>query len=276
MRDSLGQCKVQFGERIKIFNILFDNYSLEEAVKILTSEGGFVIPINVDILIKLQKDYVFYRIVKSADFVLCDSQIIYFFSKLLGKPLKERVAGSDLFPALCFYNSSNSSFKVFLLGGDTQEIADEAKRKINKKVNRELVVDAYSPPFGFEKNGKECLKIIERINSSEATVVAVGVGAPKQEKWIWKYKNMLPNVKLFLALGATINMEAGFVKKAPRFISRCGLEWFYRFLQDPQRLGKRYFVNDSPFFWLALEELTGVYKNPFDEENCKDSEGGKK
>ena len=276
MKDNLRQYKMQFKEKVKIFNILFDNYSLEEAVKILTSEGGFVIPINVDLLIKLQKDYEFYRIVKNADFVLCDSQIIYFFSKLLGRPLKERVAGSDLFPALCFYNSQNSSFKVFLLGGDTQEIADKAKKKINKKVNRELVIDAYSPPFGFEKNEEECLKIIERINSSGATVVAVGVGAPKQEKWIWKYKNMLPNVKLFLALGATINMEAGFVKKAPRFISKCGLEWFYRFLQDPQRLGKRYFINDIPFFWLALKEVAGIYKNPFDKKIFKDSEGGKK
>ncbi len=253
--------------KIRIFNIFFDNYLLEEAVKILSAKGGLVVTVNVDFVIKLQKDFEFYKIVHNADFVLCDSQIIYFFSKLIKKPLKQRVAGSELFPILYYYNSQNPLFKVFLLGGDTQEIADKAKKRINNKVNRELVVDAYSPPFGFEKNEDECLKIIERINFSGATVLAVGVGAPKQEKWIWKYKSMLPNVRLFLSLGATINMEAGVLKKAPRLISKCGLEWFYRLLQEPKRLSKRYLIDDIRFFKLALEELIKIYRDPFEITN---------
>ena len=104
------------------------------------------------------------------------------------------------------------------------------------------------------------------INQSEATVLAVGVGAPKQEKWIYKYKNFLPNIKIFLAIGATIDFEAGNIKRAPKIVSNLGFEWLYRLLSEPKRLWKRYLVDALPFFWLILQQKLNLYKKPICEE----------
>ncbi len=107
---------------------------------------------------------------------------------------------------------------------------------------------AYSPSFGFEGDEEECLEIIERVNKSGATVLVVGVGSPKQEKWIYEYKEKLSGIKLIFSLGATIDFEAGNLKRAPKWMSDCGFEWLYRLLCEPRRLWKRYLINDLPFF----------------------------
>ncbi len=253
-------------KKVKILNINFDNLSMYEAIELISCDGGFVCTPNVDHLIKLQQDFEFYSIVSSADFVLCDSQIIVAISKLLGTPLKERVAGSDFFREFYLFNKKNENIRIFLLGGDSQKIVEKAKKNINKRAGREIVVGAYSPPYGFETSDELCEKIVNSINTSGATVLVVGVGAPKQEKWIWKYKDLLPNVNTFLPLGATINMEAGVLKKAPRFLSKMGLEWFFRFLQEPRRLFKRYFIDDMKFFGLIVQQMAGKYQDPFTKE----------
>lgn len=101
------------------------------------------------------------------------------------------------------------------------------------------------------------------INDSSANVVLVGVGCPKQEKWIDKHKTKMPQVNLWMALGATIDFEAGNVKRAPKIFQKLALEWFYRFLMEPKRMFKRYFVNDIQFFYYFAKQLLGVYKDPF-------------
>ncbi len=116
-----------------------------------------------------------------------------------------------------------------------------------------MIVDSYSPSWGFENDKQECQKIVEMINLSQATVLAIGVGAPKQEKWIYKYRNQLPNIKIFLAIGATIDFEAGHVKRAPKWMREVGLEWLHRLISEPRRLWKRYLLEDIPFFWLILK-----------------------
>ncbi|HEY9895396.1 MAG TPA: WecB/TagA/CpsF family glycosyltransferase, partial [Candidatus Sericytochromatia bacterium] len=153
---------------------------------------------------------------------------------------------------------------VFLLGG-AEGVAEKAGSKINSKINRDIVIGTHSPSFGFEKDEQECLEIVEMINQSGATVLAVGVGAPKQEKWIYKYKHKLHHVKIFLAVGATIDFEAGVTKRAPKWMSQMGIEWLFRIYCDPQRLWKRYLVEDLPFFWLLLQQKFGSYTQPIVE-----------
>src|SRR5690606_29999786 len=151
---------------------------------------------------------------------------------------------------------------LFLLGA-APGIAQKAAANINQKTGRHMVVGAHSPSFGFEKNEAECQEIIALINQSGASVLVVGVGAPKQEKWIYKYKSQLPGIKLFMALGATIDFEAGTLKRAPLWIQRLGLEWLYRLVKEPRRLWKRYILDDMPFFYLILKEKLRRYRNPF-------------
>ncbi len=249
------------GERSKIsmLNVSIDNLSMRELLDQLHS--GVVLTPNVDHLMKLQKDPDFLRAYTLADYKVCDSQVLMYASRLLGTPFKEKVSGSDFFPRFCEFHKRNESMTVFLLGG-AKGIAEKAKSKINERVNREIVVGSHSPSFGFESNEQECLAIIETINQSKATVLAVGVGAPKQEKWIYKYKHKLHHVKIFMAVGATIDFEAGVLKRSPKWMSHLGLEWLFRIYCDPQRLWKRYLVEDLPFFWLLLKQKVGIYTPP--------------
>jgi N-acetylglucosaminyldiphosphoundecaprenol N-acetyl-beta-D-mannosaminyltransferase len=253
--------------QVKILNLDIHNVSTLELLEMLRW-GGVVFTPNVDHLIKLQKDVDFYRIYQSADYRVCDSQILFYISKLLGTPLRERISGSDLFPIFCNHYKSDESIKIFLLGA-AEGVAQKARERINAKVGREIVVAAHSPSFGFESNVEECERIIELINRSEATVLAIGVGAPKQEKWIAEYKHRLKHVKVFLAVGAAIDFEAGRVQRAPKWMSELGMEWLYRLLCEPKRLWKRYIVEDLPFFWLVIQQWLNLYQNPWTSDSVR-------
>jgi exopolysaccharide biosynthesis WecB/TagA/CpsF family protein len=249
-------------DKVNILNISLDNISINELLKKLSLEGGVVFTPNVDHMMKLQIDREFYEAYNRADYRVCDGQILKWSLDFLGKPIQEKISGSDLLPAFYFYNRQNPNIQIFLLGG-AEGVAQQAQEEINKKVGREIVVAAYSPSFGFEKNEEECLEIINSIARSEATVLVVGVGAPKQEKWIIKYRNKLNKIKIFLAVGAAIDFEAGYKKRAPKWMSEVGLETPYRLFSEPKRLWKRYLVEDPPFLGLVLKQKLNLYKNPF-------------
>ena len=223
---------------------------------------GVLITPNVDQMVKLQKDREFYEIVRKAEWVVCDSKILLLCSKLLGNPLKEAIPGSGFFPHFYMHHKDDADCKIFLLGA-MEGVAKKAMENINRKVGREIVVGAYSPSYGFEKKREENEAIYEMINVSGAKVVLVGVGCPKQEKWIDAHKAQMPRVDLWMALGATIDFEAGNVKRAPKWVQAIAMEWFYRFLMEPRRMFKRYFVEDPKFFWFLLKQRMGCYKNPF-------------
>ena len=151
---------------------------------------------------------------------------------------------------------------LFLLGGHPGS-AEKALKKVNEECQREFIVGAYSPPFGFENDPIECENIIQRINQSEAKALAVGVGAPKQEKWIHANRHKMPKVDIFLGVGVTIDWMAGQTQRAPQWMQNSGLEWFHRLLKDPIRLSKRYLWRDIPLFWHILKQRFGIYQNPF-------------
>jgi len=226
-------------------------------------ENGVLITPNVDHMMTLQEDHEFYMIYQKADYVVLDSQVIAFVMKyFLCTPIPEKISGSDFFPAFYDYHKYNPDIKIFLLGG-RPGAPEKAMETINNKIGRNIVIGAHSPSMGFEKNADECTSIVDMINNSGATVLAVGVGSPKQEKWIYQYKEKLHNVKIFMGIGATIEFEAGYVHRAPAWISRAGLEWFYRLVQEPGRLWRRYLIRDLPFFWLVLKQMIGLYQNPY-------------
>lgn len=242
-------------ETVNILNVDIDNVTEAEVLKQL--EYGVVFTPNVDHLLLLHNDPEFVKVYEGADYRLCDSKILYFVSRFLGTPIKEKISGSDFFPAFCNYHKDNEEIKIFLLGAK-EGVALQAQENLNAKMGREIVVGSHSPSFGFEKNEQECLAIIEEIKNSGATVLAVGVGAPKQEKWIHKYKEQLPNIKIFLAIGATIDFEAGNKQRAPKWVTELGLEWLHRLLSEPKRLWKRYLIGGPIFCWLILKQKLKV------------------
>ncbi len=265
---TLFQCAPVQQKQIQLLNVNIHNITLEELLKKLQF-GGIVFTPNVDHVMKLQKNQEFYRVYQEADYRVCDSQILMYASRFLGNPIKEKICGSDLFPAFYNYYKHNKSIKIFLLGG-LGDLAQRAQQNINSKVGRDIVVATYAPSFGFEKNEEECQKIVNLINVSKATVLAIGVGAPKQELWISKYRNQLKKVKTFFAIGATINFEAGDVERSPKWMSEVGLEWLYRLTSEPRRLWKRYLLDSIPFFWLIVQQRFQFYKDPWLVETTYD------
>ena len=142
------------------------------------------------------------------------------------------IPGSSFFTAFYNYHANNPNCKIFLLGA-AEGVAKKAMENINRRVGRQIVVGAHSPSYGFEKNEQECEELIHIVNESGATVLLVGAGAPKQEKWIAKYRSRMSGVKLFMALGATIDFEAGNIKRAPRIFQILAMEWFSSFIILP-------------------------------------------
>lgn len=248
-------------KEVKVLNVGINNITMMELLEKL-QYGGVVFTPNVNHIMQLQKKPDFYSVYQKADYKVCDSKIVLYASHLLNAPIKEKIAGSDLFPAFCNYYRHDESIKIFLLGSET-EIVQTAQRKINARIGRNIVVAAHSPSFGFEKNEQECQEIVNLINSSEATVLAIGVGAPKQEMWIAKYKSQFKTIQTFLAIGATIDFEAGYVKRSPRWMSEVGLEWLYRLISEPKRLWKRYVFDAVPFLYLILQQRLNMYINPW-------------
>jgi exopolysaccharide biosynthesis WecB/TagA/CpsF family protein len=250
-REMQQQERIRLKDQVSILNVPIDSLSINEFLNNL--KRGVVFTPNVDHLMKLQRDQEFVEVYKHADFRVCDSQILMFASKFLGTPIKAKISGSDLLPSFCQYHKANEKVKIFLLGG-AEGIAARARQRINARTGREIVVASHSPSYGFEHNEEECQAILEMIRQSSANVLVIGVGCPKQEKWIVKYKDQMPNIDIFLAVGAAIGFEAGNKARAPEFVSQLGLEWLYRLLSEPKRLWKRYLVDDLPFLWLLLKE----------------------
>lgn len=245
-------------EQVTIFDIRIDNVTLEEACNQILGfvENGemhkYVVTPNVDHIIKIQRDKEFHHIYKNASLVLADGMPLVWAAKLLKKPLKEKVSGSDLFPVLC-EKAARRNMRIFFLGGQ-EGVAQKAAEVLKRKYPEINIVGIYSPPFGFEKDEVENRKIINMINDTKPDILFVGLGAPKQEKWIYHHLKEI-NVPVSLGIGAAFDFVAGTKKRAPVWMQKAGLEWFWRFCLEPRRLFKRYFIDDVKFIYLFLREL---------------------
>ena len=153
-------------KKVRVLNIDIDDVSMEELLD-GTATPRFLIPVNVDVLMKLQKDYDFYTALEKHRDETCvclDSQIIRYASALiLSKDFQEKVSGSDYFPAFCQYNAGNPDVRIFLAGA-IEGVAREAARRINNRVGRGIIVDAVSPPFGFDNDVRQCEELVRHIN----------------------------------------------------------------------------------------------------------------
>lgn len=247
-------------EKVKFLNIDVDNITMDELLG--SFQRGLLLTLHVDMLLKLQRDRDFYDIVPNFDIVTCDSQILFFASKILGTPLKERVSGSDYFTKFYLKNRDNLNVKIFICGA-APGVAETARKNINSKVGREMVVGTYSPSLSFESSPTEMESIVAQINKSKATVLVVALGAGRQEKFIIKCKDRLQNVGLFFPIGGAVDYEAGVLKRPSPWVSNCGFEWLYRVICQPRQRWYRYFIYQPPIFYLLLLQFFRLYKNPF-------------
>ena len=232
-----------------------NNLSLQEAADAIghfinEKRKAYVVEVNTDVMIKIEEDPYLRQITNEADLVLIDGQPLVWISKLHKRPIKEKVSGSDLSIELC-RRAAEKGHTLFILGGK-DGIAEQAKARMEAKYPGLQIVGTYAPPFGFEKDEQELSRIREMISTLQPDIVLACFGCPKQEKWIYENYRTI-DAGVFLCAGATVDFLAGNVKRAPAWISRVGLEWFYRFLKEPKRLFKRYFVDDMKIFGLLIK-----------------------
>jgi N-acetylglucosaminyldiphosphoundecaprenol N-acetyl-beta-D-mannosaminyltransferase len=244
--------------RSPILNVWVDSLSMQELMEQLSE--GVVFTLNPDHLYHLQRNEAFYESYREADFITADSKYVYWSLGWIGRPIKEKVSGSDIVPTFCWHHRNDPDVKVFLLGA-AEGIAETARERINTRCGRNVVVGALSPSMQFVQDGAEIEKVIRIINESGANALIVGLGAPKQEIWITEHKALMPDVKIFMGVGAAIDYEAGVVRRAPQWMTKRGLEWVYRVTTEPKRYWRRY-LRDVEFLILIWIDKLGLYKSP--------------
>ena len=244
--------------KCRILNAWVDDLTVEQVVDRL--EQGILWTLNPDHLYHLQRNEDFLNAYRQAAIVSSDSKYVYWGLKFLGRRIQSKASGSDIVPAYWRRHAQNADVRIFLLGAKPG-IAEQARQRINGIAGREVVVGAHGPSMNFVGDPAESADAIRMINDCEATCLIVGLGAPKQEVWIARHRHLMPTVKVYMGVGATIDYEADAVKRAPRWMTQNGLEWVYRMVTEPRRYWRRYF-RQLEFLWLVLLDRIGLYRPP--------------
>jgi N-acetylglucosaminyldiphosphoundecaprenol N-acetyl-beta-D-mannosaminyltransferase len=207
-------------------------------------EGGFVVTPNLDHLRQLSRSAELAALFSKADLVVADGMPLVWGSKLLGTPLPERVAGSELIWSLTA-EAARRDRSVFLLGGapGTCEAAEERLRSCYPGA---LFAGSFCPPFGFEYDAGAIERIRVVLRETKPDIVFVGLGFPKQERLIAYLRSEFSDI-WFLGVGYSFSFVAGETPRAPGWMIRHGLEWLHRMFHDPRRLAPRYLVHGLPF-----------------------------
>lgn len=239
-------------------NTEIDNLTMSEALEaidklILENRNAFVVTPNVDHIVQLEKGGELCEVYKNANLILADGKPLIWISKWYGTPIKEKISGSDLFPLLCEH-AVKRNYRIFFLGA-AKGVAAKAAKNLSKRYPGLQIVGTYSPPMGFEKNTSELLNIEKKIKRVAPHILIVGLGCPKQELFIFHNRERL-NVPISLGLGASLDFEAGNIRRAPKWMSDYGFEWLFRIFQDPKRLIKRYLFDDCKIIYMIFK-----YKN---------------
>lgn len=231
--------------RIDVMGVQFDNVTMDEALEqakelLNREEASYCVTPNAEIVYEAMHDAQFCNLLNGAALVLPDGAGTVLGAKLLGTPLKQKVAGID-FAANLLGILEEGGQRLYLLGGKPGigELAAEKMLKKYPKLQICGIADGYF---------KDEAPVIEKINEVHPDVLFVCLGAPKQEKFMYAHKDAL-NVRLMIGLGGSLDGFAGTVKRAPKWMIQLQLEWLYRLIKEPRRLGR---MMRLPKFVLAV------------------------
>ena len=248
----------------KLFGIPVARVTEAEAVERIVGmakgrhAAAFVATLNVDFVANAVSGWPFggndelWGYLRNADFVTADGMPIVMLSKLLRRPIPERVTGADMVPRIC-RRCAEEGLSVYVLGGDKAAV-EEAFAKMECEGLKVVGVDD-----SFVKLDREQPEIVARINAAKPDVLFIALGNPKQELWMGRNAAKL-DVGAMIGIGGTFNFIAGRVKRAPKWMQAGGLEWIYRIIQEPGRLWKRYAYGLVKFSWLSLRHMLGGYR----------------
>lgn len=254
-------------QRVALFGMTIDRLTLDTAAaRVLdwaSSEQEtcrYVVTPNVDHAVMYQQHEPLRDAYASASMIVADGAPLIAASRLLGRALPERVAGSDLAPRLFDHAQKRGGqpLRLFLLGAGPG-VADRAAEKIATRWTNVETVGTYCPPLGFENDDAENHRILDLIAAAKPDVLLIGLGAPKQELWISRRHREI-DARVALCVGATIDFLAGEKKRSPRWLQRLGLEWAHRLCSEPRRLASRYARDAWIFPQLVWQEFRGGFR----------------
>ena len=219
---------------VEVVGINIDNVNMDEAAALMeefleTDRCSKVFTPNSEILLTAVRDREFESVLSSGHLVVPDGIGVVIASRFYGTPLKERVAGFDLMMRLMDIADSRGK-SVYLLGG-REGVAEEAAIKLTESYSSLRIAGTRNGYFEEDSEND----IVNEINNSKADILLAALGAPKQEKFIYKHSDKL-KVKIAMGVGGSLDVLAGKVKRAPEFYQKAGLEWFYRLVKEPRRI----------------------------------------
>lgn len=238
--------------RISMMGCQMDNLTMDETVQ---KVEAFVregtphqhVVVNVDKLVKASRDPELRRIINDCALVNVDGMPVVWAARLLGWPMKERVAGVDLFEAL-MRRAASAGWRVFLLGAKEDVVA--GVKHVYEKKYKGLTIAGYRNGY-WRPDEEEA--VVEQIAAAHVDVLFVAISSPKKEQFLGRYQARM-KVPFAMGVGGTFDVAVGKVKRAPLWMQKSCLEWFYRFLQEPRRMFRRYFIEDIAFVWLFVKE----------------------
>lgn len=245
---------------LKILSVPFAENSMNETVRwtnerIDKSIPTFIVTANPETVMQANNDTCFHEVICSADMITPDGIGIVYASKILGHSLKERVAGYDMLHALLQYRESiGSSTKLFLLGS-TQDVVGVAGENLAKQYEHVQITGGHHGYF--EKNSDEESKIVELISQEKPDLLLVGIGSPKQEEFIHRFRNEL-SATVMMGVGGSLDILSGKICRAPAIFRKLGLEWFYRLLCEPSRIKRQMVLPVFVFLVLTERMVHGI------------------
>jgi N-acetylglucosaminyldiphosphoundecaprenol N-acetyl-beta-D-mannosaminyltransferase len=242
--------------KVMIAGVQFNNLNRKELLNVLhqqivKGEKSQVCFVPTNSIMAAHRQSIVKTVYDKAELVICDGVPIRWASILLGTPLQERITGFDLFPSFIEV-CAKKNYSVFFLGA-APGIAERLFLHYSLMHPKLSISGYYCPPMAKTFSKEENEKMVTMINQSGAEVLFVSLTAPKQDIWIHQHLDQL-NVKIAMGVGAAFNSELGYIKRAPQWVQSAGLEWFYRFIQEPSRLFKRYFIEAPLFIPLVLKQ----------------------
>ncbi|WP_175416167.1 WecB/TagA/CpsF family glycosyltransferase [Aggregatimonas sangjinii] len=243
-------------EEIEILGIKVHNYSFRESYELISKalNGGhrkvFHVGINAASveLAKKSNDYV--RMVNSANLVNPDGISMLWASSFLGKPLKERVPATDLMSQVVTH-CANSGIGIYLFGAE-EDIVTKVRDKFNELSLNPVVVGYRNGYFSNEQIDE----IVEDIADSNAKLLLIALPSPMKEEFVYNNFDKMGNLSVSMGVGGAFDVIASKVNRAPKWVQDIGFEWFYRMMQEPKRLWKRYLVGNTKFiFWVIREKF---------------------
>lgn len=240
---------------IELLGVKIHNLTTEEALRvsqefIFSGRGHIICTPNVDDIIKARKDAEFRAIMNSADLSIPDGMGVICASRLLGKPLKGNVAGRLFLLKFCQL-AAKEGYSIYFLGA-APGVALKAAKFLMQRYRGLRVAGTYSPSYGFLIGEKEDRRVVKSIKTAKPQALFVAFGSPRQEKWIKSHLEEL-QVPVCIGVGCAFDVIAGKVKESPKWMTRVGLEWLFRFTQEPKRLWRRYLIDDPCFFYLIAK-----------------------